>query len=298
MRLVDGGPALENWFLPAVLTAFFYGVQSAYLKGVLPDADKQLVAWGIFFFSLPVYLGMLYVGGMPEVSTKFWLAFSVSLGINLIAWPLFVRSIQLSDISLVMPLVAFTPVFILGVEFVVLGAVPQGLGLVGILLIVLGAYVLNVRKGMGGIFEPLTSLARNRGAVLMLIVAALWSISATVEKITVVESSPAFYLTALSVGFALVFSPVVALRVDKPLQKLRGQWVRLAGAGLLTGAMAGFQMHAIQTTPLVNYVVSIKRAGMLVSVIVGWLIFKEKNILFRLIGAALMVAGVALIRMV
>lgn len=281
-----------------MLTAVFYGVQSAYLKGVLPAADKQLVAWGIFVFALPVYVGMLFFGGMPEVSSRFWVAFAVSLGVNLVAWPLFVRSIQLSDISLVMPLVAFTPVFILGVEFVVLGELPAGMGLIGILLIVFGAYVLNVRKGMGGIFEPMTTLLRDRGAVLMLIVAALWSISATVEKITVGESSPAFYLTALAVGFAIAFLPVVATRVEEPLQKLRQQWWRLAGAGLLTGAMAGFQMHAIEMTPLVNYVVSIKRAGMLVSVLVGWLFFKEKNIMFRLIGAALMVGGVAMIRMV
>lgn len=289
---------MESWFLPAVLTALFYGVQSAYLKGVLPAADQQLVAWGLFVFALPVYLGMLYFGGMPEVTSQFWIALAVSLGVNLIAWPLFVRSIQLSDISLVMPLVAFTPVFVLGVEFVVLGELPAGLGLAGILLIVFGAYVLNIRKGMGGIFEPLTTLFGDRGAVLMLIVAALWSISATVEKITVRESSPAFYLTALAAGFSIAFLPVVATRVEKPLQKIREQWWRLAGAGLLTGAMAGFQMHAIEMTPLVNYVVSIKRAGMLVSVIVGWLFFKEKNILFRLIGALFMVAGVALIRMV
>ncbi len=287
-----------TWFLPAVATALLYGAQSVYLKGVLPGADKLLVAWGIFAFALPIYLVFLGFTGMPEVSPDFWWAWGVSLAVNVLAWPLFVRAIQLSDISLVMPLVAFTPVFILGVEFVLLGEFPQGPGLWGILLIVVGAYVLNLERGASGLFDPIRSIAKNRGALYMLGVAAIWSISATVEKVAVVSSSPAFYLTWLSAGFALIFVPVVLWRVDKPLSTFKMSAWSLIGVGVLTGAMSVFQMYAIQNTPLVNYVISIKRAGMLVSVLVGWLFFQEKNIAFRLLGALLMVVGVALIRMV
>ena len=287
-----------HWFLPAVIAALFYGVQSAYLKGVLPRGNQLLVAWGIFAFALPVYGVVLYWSGVPEVSGQFWVAWAVSLSVNLIAWPIFVRAVQISDISLVMPLVAFTPVFILLVEYVLLGEVPQGIGLWGILLIVLGAYVLNLKRGASGILEPITSLADDRGALYMLGVAALWSISATVEKIAVVESSPGFYLTFLSLGFAVIFMPVLVFRVDEPLVKLRKSWLALLGAGVLTGLMAAFQMQAIEETPLVNYVIAIKRAGMLVSVIAGWLFFNEKNILFRALGALLMVGGVVMIRMV
>ncbi|MFP4596681.1 MAG: DMT family transporter [Persicimonas sp.] len=287
-----------TWFLPAIATALLYGAQSVYLKGVLPGADKLLVAWGIFAFALPIYLVFLGFAGMPEVSPDFWWAWGVSLAVNVLAWPLFVRAIQLSDISLVMPLVAFTPVFILGVEFVLLGQFPQGPGLWGILLIVVGAYVLNLERGASGLFDPIRSIAKNRGALYMLGVAAIWSISATVEKVAVVSSSPAFYLTWLSAGFALIFVPVVVWRVEKPLSTFKMSAWPLIGVGVLTGAMSVFQMYAIQNTPLVNYVISIKRAGMLVSVLVGWLFFKEKNIAFRLLGALFMIAGVALIRMV
>ncbi len=286
-----------HWFVPAVLAALFYGVQSAYLKAVLSRANQLLVAWGIFFFSLPVYVAMLWWSGIPEVSPGFWAALAVSLTVNLIAWPLFVRALQISDISLVMPLVAFTPVFVIGVEYVLLGNLPHGLGLAGILLIVVGAYVLNLRKGMRGVFEPLATLAADRGAMYMLAVSALWSISATVEKIAVVDASPAFYLTSLACGFSLVFAVLIATRVEHPAREVRAHGLALLGAGLLTGLMAAFQMYALVRTPLVNYVISIKRAGMFVSVAVGWLVFGEKNIFFRVLGALLMIGGVVLIRM-
>jgi drug/metabolite transporter (DMT)-like permease len=287
-----------SWFLLALLTALFYGAQSAYLKGVLAEVDKLLVAWGIFAFALPIFVGMLAFEGLPAVAGSFYWALGVSLGVNVIAWPLFVRAVQISDISLVMPLVALTPVFVIGVEFVLLGELPSGTGLWGILLITLGAYVLNINRQTAGLLEPLTSLASDRGALYMLLVAALWSVSATVEKIAVGSSSPDFYLTSLGLGFSLVFVVVLAFRVEAPLKNLRTHWLKLAGAGILTGLMAVFQMRAIAETPLVNYVISIKRAGMLVSVLAGWLIFGEENILFRAFGAVLMIAGVVLIRMV
>ncbi len=287
---------LDTWFIPAVATAVVYGLQAVYLKAYTSDVHRLLVAWSVFAFGVPIFAVLLMVDGVPVIEADFWWAVAVSLGINLVAWPMFVRSVQISDVSLVMPLVAFTPVFILVVEWVLRGVAPQGWGLAGILIIVVGAYVLNVDPKESGPLGPLRSLFSDRGARMMLVVAALWSISATVEKIAVVSSSPSFYLTVLSVGFTLAFVPVLWRTVEHPLKAIRVDLLVLVGAGLLTALMLVIQMSAIEATPLVNYVIAIKRAGMLVSVLLGWLLFKEQNIGFRVIGAVLMVAGVALIR--
>lgn len=286
-----------SWYLLSILAALLYGGQSVYLKALADDLDQLLVTWSVFAFALPLYAAMLFATGLPAVSSDFWLPLAVSLAVNLIAWPLFVRSVQLSDISLVMPLLAFTPVFILGVEYLLLGDTPGLWGLAGIGLIVLGAYILNIRRGLSSLLEPLRALLDDRGAVLMLTVSLLWSLSATVEKLTVTASSPSFYMTTFGALFTLLFAPVVALKTDDALGNLRAHLPILAGAGGLTGLMALAQMNALQSTPLVNYVIAIKRAGMLVSVLLGWLLFAEENILFRAIGALLMVAGVALIRL-
>ena len=286
-----------TWFVLAILTAVFYGAQAAYLKGLTGELDQMLVTWSLFVFALPLFGVSLWVWGMPEVSSSFWLPFAVSLGINLVAWPTFVKSVRLSDISLVMPLLAFTPVFVLAIEYLLLGASPGRYGLAGILLIVVGAYVLNLREGASAALDPIRSLASDRGALLMLFVGAIWSISATVEKIIVTSSSPSFYMTSFGAMFAVCFLPVMRKFGAPSVEEFRRNWLILAGAGLLTGAMALAQMTAIKTTPLVNYVISIKRAGMLVSVLFGWLVFGEKNIFFRLVGAVVMIGGVGLIKL-
>lgn len=285
-----------SWFLLAVVTAVIYGGQAAYLKGATDHIDQMLVTWSLFLFALPLFVASLLYQGIPTVEWQFWPACLVTVSINVAAWPLFVKSVRLSDISLVMPLLAFTPVFILLIEFLLLGATPAGYGLAGILLIVFGAYVLNVREGFSALLDPLRALVSDRGAVYMLIVAAVWSVSGTVEKITVTSSSPSFYLTVFGGLFVVGFVPVLRRFGSAEPGDLKAHWLPLAGAGVLTGAMALIQMAAIKLTPLVNYVISIKRAGMLVSVLFGWLLFDEENPLFRMIGALLMVGGVVLIR--
>ena len=54
------------------------------------------------------------------------------------------------------------------------------------------------------------------------------------------------------------------------------------------------QMMAIQLT-LVSYVIAIKRSGMLLSVLIGVAFFGERGLRQRLLGAAMMSAGVTLI---
>lgn len=287
---------LQSWFALSVITAVVYGAQAAYLKGWTDDIDQMLVTWSLWLFALPMFAGALWYWGIPTVEWQFWPACAATVAINLAAWPMFVRAVRLSDISLVMPLLAFTPVFIIGVEFVLLGAAPGVWGLAGIVLIVFGAYVLNVRAGFSALLDPVRSLASDRGARLMLVVAAVWSVSGTIEKVTVTASSPSFYMATFGLFFTVGFIPILWIVGDSEPAELRAQWLPLAGAGLLTGTMALVQMAAIRITPLVNYVISIKRAGMLVSVLFGWLLFDEEHIGFRLAGAALMIGGVALIR--
>ena len=61
--------------------------------------------------------------------------------------------------------------------------------------------------------------------------------------------------------------------------------------GLLAAVMILSQFTAISMT-VASYVIAIKRAGMILSVVFGYLFFKEKHLRARLTGAMLMTAGV------
>ena len=71
--------------------------------------------------------------------------------------------------------------------------------------------------------------------------------------------------------------------------------LRLLFAVGLFSALAIVTQYIAITTLLVPYVIAIKRTSTIMSVLFGYLIFKEKGIKGRLFGAAIMVMGVILI---
>jgi len=64
--------------------------------------------------------------------------------------------------------------------------------------------------------------------------------------------------------------------------------------GVFGGLALLFQMTALKYT-LVGYVSSIRTSNVIIAVLLGYLIFKEKNVDERLAGALIMFVGVLLI---
>jgi uncharacterized membrane protein len=69
---------------------------------------------------------------------------------------------------------------------------------------------------------------------------------------------------------------------------------RLFLLGLFAAIMILSQFTAIELT-IASYVIAIKRAGMVLSVVFGYLFFKEKHLRARLTGAMLMATGVVVL---
>ncbi len=74
---------------------------------------------------------------------------------------------------------------------------------------------MHVDKIRGGFLAPLKAIASEKGSLLMLVVAAIWSISAVYDKVATVDSSPPFYTTFFSLAFALAYAPFLVLGMRK-----------------------------------------------------------------------------------
>src|SRR3989338_7215807 len=76
--------------------------------------------------------------------------------------------------------------------------------------------------------------------------------------------------------------------------QLKSNFWELFPIGLFFGLMVIFHNFAIRLV-IVPYMISIKRTSSIFSVLYGWILFKEKNIKVRLIGAVIMLIGAGLI---
>ncbi|RMH69169.1 MAG: EamA family transporter [Gemmatimonadetes bacterium] len=282
------------WLIFALLTAVFNSLKDLFSKrSLLRDVHPYLAAWSHNVFALVLLIPTLWVDGIPNIHPPFWRAFVVSGFCNVLAIILYMKALHASDLSLAAPMITFTPLFLLLTAPLVVGEFPTRTGLMGVLLIVSGAYLLNRQPGRD-IGAPLRAIVSDPGCRWMLLVAILFSISATFDKVGVQNSSPVFWSTSISILMGLAIFPLT-FRTGSIRQLTQPYYLTLLiPIGVLSGLTLICQMSAIQLT-LVAYVISIKRASVILSVLYGGLILGEKGLKQRLVGAVIMVAGVILI---
>lgn len=283
-----------NWLVLALLTAVFQALGDAVSKKALADVDVFALTWFRFTLALVVLVPAVVMTGAPDLGPWFWPALIADGALNILAVTWYMTAISRSDLSLVLPMLTFTPVFLLVTSPLIVGEFPDGQGVAGIGLIFAGSYILNLGLARDRLAEPLKALFRDKGTRLMLGVAFIWSLTSNIDKIGVDNSSSQFWPFSVLCFMAVGLYPMMAFRSKSPVAELRKNARWAIPAGLFTGFLLLCQMAAIKLT-LVAYVISVKRLSIVLGMFLGWAFFREKKIGPRLAGAGLMLAGFMLI---
>ncbi len=282
------------WILLSFITAVCEAAKDGLCKKSLQNLDVFTIAWVWKVFSLPFILPLIFFAPIPEaLSREFWIALLVGGGLNILATVLYIRAISISDLSITLPLLSFTPVFLLFISPVLVGDVPTPLGYLGVLFIVGGSYLLGIGE-RATFFSPIRALVRDPGARLMLGVALLWSVAANMDKIGVMATSPFFWAVCVQSFISLGLTGVLFCMRSSIQGKLRLHLLPLLLIGLVTGIGFVSQMAAIKIG-LVPYVIAIKRTSIVLGVLIGGVFFLEKDIKTRVGATLVMLAGVLLI---
>ena len=297
------------WIFFALSTAFFDSLKDVVAKKSVSRINEYLVAWSLRAFSLPIFIPLFLWIEKPVLKPAFFTALVVSGFLNLATTFLYIRGLKHSDISLCIPILSFSPAFLLLTSPLITGEIPSLWGIAGILFIMGGSYVMLIKKE-SGIFAPFKALKKDRGLRIMLLVAFLWSISANFDKIGIKSSSPLFW--GISVNFFLVITLLPLMLWKFPhsegvdshtpfligfkqiLQELSRNIPLLFLLGSAAALSLTFHCLTMKLT-LVAYAVSVKRTNILLSVVWGKLLFREKNFKSRFSGALLMLSGVLII---
>ncbi|MBI5047743.1 MAG: EamA family transporter [Deltaproteobacteria bacterium] len=277
------------WMLFALITAFSLSTADALSKRAMAKSDEYVIAWVREGYALPFIALSFFFIPIPHLDKTFWLSVIVLLPLEITALILYVKAIKLSPLSLTIPFMALSPVFIIVIAFFLLGEWPDKSGFVGIFFITLGAYLLNAKAGSQGFLGPIKAIAREKGSLLMVIVAVIYSITSTIGKIAVQHSSPIFFGFFYPLLLTIALSMVVG--VKGTLHRVVSRPVTFLTIGIFTAIMILSHFLAISMAD-VAYVISIKRTSLIFSVFYGWVVFKEINVTERLLGSILMIAGI------
>ncbi|MEX2640786.1 MAG: EamA family transporter [Balneolales bacterium] len=283
-----------TWLLFAFLTAFFESMKDLFGKLGLVHLNEFVISWALMSFALPFLIPLLFFIEIPELNRQFAWSFLAGGVINATSILFYMKAIRASDLSITVPMMTFTPLFLLVTSPVILGEYPSRLGIAGVFLIVIGSYMLNIRQRRQGFLAPFKALFVETGPRIMLGVAFLWSFTANIDKIGVQNSSPIFWAISMTGLVSLILLPPMLLFTDHSFRQISGQVKALLPLGMFNAFALVAQMTAINIA-LVAYVISIKRSSTILSVFWGHFFLGEKGLKERLLGVLIMVAGVVLI---
>lgn len=267
-------------------------------KRMLKDADALVVVWGVVLLALPL-LGLFTFAltpQFPEIDSLFVLGVLGSAGLNAVAHLVSTRALKLADVSLVTPLLIFSPVFTVLISAVFLGEIPSAQGLFGVGLVLSGAYWLNRRPGAGW-FTPFRLLDITPAVTLVLLAGLLWAITPLFEKTAILHTQPenpsftAFVVNALLV---IILTPAVMARGRESIGKLFLHRRAFLLAGLIAG-VAPVLGYTAFSLGFVGYVTALFKLSTLMTMLWSFLFLKEHGLKERLPASTVMVAGVILL---
>jgi drug/metabolite transporter (DMT)-like permease len=233
---------------------------------------------------------------VPALDSDFYKAFIIALPLEVVTVILYIKALRLSPLSLTLPFLSLTPFFLILNPYLILGERVSFGGAVGILLIVSGSYLLNIGEAKKGIFEPFKVIKREKGSVLMICVALLYSFTSSFGKMAIEHSSPLFFGITYFIALNIVFVPIGLIKGRSGLGIFlrEGKFKSVVLPGFFYALMVLTHMTAMKLTK-VAYMISVKRASLLIGIIYGYLFFREQNIRSRLAGALLMFIGFLLV---
>jgi len=294
-----GAESGVDWLSLSLLCAFSLAATDAATKAWLKDYRARELAL-VRFTTTGMILSPLTASLDPlsRLPLGFWLWIMALVPLEMAAMLLYMKAIRDHPLSLTLPYLAFTPVLVILTGYLLLGERIDPEGVLGILLVVAGTWMLNQEHARFRDWRswgaPFVAILHEPGSRMMLGVALLYSLTSAMGKgaMQYMDGGQfgAFYFLLLAAASVLLFAapqPPILIRI------WRRPWAVVA-VGILNGVMVYTHFLALQRVE-VAYMIAVKRTSLLFGILFGALFFRERGLWIHLLAGGLMLGGLFLI---
>ena len=290
------------WIILSLTASIFYALRHVVIKKYLKDVDTLLMAFSYRFFSVLFLLPLLLVLNVEPTTKLFWIITFSTAVLTAVASILQIKAIQKYELSISVPFLAFVPLFMVLSVYLVYKELPEYYALIGIFILVAGSFILTAGNNNGK-WYTVRNIFQSKGSVFFFIVAVIFGITSTIDRIAIEDVmndgfTYTFYWHILStILFSFIF-------FNKRKNKLYLAQVKMYIRGFVLQGVFGItafllQMLAIekafQLEANVLYIKAITLLQLLISVVFGIFLFKEKHVRNKLLGAVVMIIGALII---
>ena len=281
----------------AILAAFVWGGYIFGLKRYFSSYPDTVLTVGInaaaIAWYLPLTVTRAELGAVPSVATLGASGVAVALGTvvaTAAAFLLFLRALDLGDVSYVAPISKVIPVFVLPIEVLVLHERLTPIQVAGVVVATVAVYVANYRSGP--LLAPVRKAASARSAQFALASAACFALGDVGKRLVLQELAVPLtvWVPALLAGVLVVVLPL-AVREWVPLREALPQFVLAGGVVAVAEhatSLAFATVPASIASPIIN-------TQAIVAVVLGGVVLREEAFRIRLAAAGLAAVGVGLI---
>jgi uncharacterized membrane protein len=281
-----------DWFILSLISAIMLSLREFTTKRAGQNISALVINLGFSVFSFVIFFTVCifthtYYSVTPEFAVILLLAAIMDAAANI----MYISSIKNGDLSKTVPMLCFIPVIQLFVTPVLIHENMSCIGIIGVFVVVSGSYLLHI-KSKSGFFSPFKAVFRDRNAMMMLAAACIWGVSSSFHKMGIHKTDVLFWVVC-EYGLISIFLLPFAYRTGKTEINLIN--IKKIFIPALFSSCAALSYFAGISLGPVAYVSSVRRLGVLFSMIVGLMFFREKLKVTGFIGGFIMIAGAVII---
>jgi drug/metabolite transporter (DMT)-like permease len=253
--------------------------------------DKYLaMGWQVIISSILSIFAIFFIGLPPR---SMWLFVLISMTLEAIYFGILSYAYNDHDFSLVYPVArGAAPALVAVWTAMFLREIPSFGGFIGIFLVVCGLAII----GATSLFQNHGKRPQFRGIAIALSIALVISIYTLVDGFAVKHGPALQYGLSLFILVPVLTTPLIAHHygLNHMVKAFRAQPGRLVLVGILGVIAYLFALFAYSIAP-VNYSEAIREVSVVMGAFAGWYFLGEKLGKVRIIGAAVIFAGIVMI---
>lgn len=281
------------WIIWALLSALFAATRRTQEKQLTHHLNHFTIAFVTQLLSLPIILLVLILhGGFMNplhLGLDFWLPLVIiCIGFYPLNAFLYLQAIKHSELSKVLPIQSLWPVFSLIPAWLILHEIPTVISTIGILLTVLGVYVLGMKNNV--LHHPLQPFREEKGSRYMIFAVMLVTMAGVLDKVAINASNAVYYSFVSTIGAVLVLFVVLCMYKINEFSLLKNNVKNLGLIGALQGSSYTTYLLALSAGPIA-YVAAIRSSNVLIGSLLGIIILKETFTIYKAASFILILIG-------
>lgn len=280
----------------AVILVLISAILHSTWNFLLKDSEGKLGFTYLMNSLIAVIYLPVFLLSLNSALCKIGILFAILSGlIHAVYFILLSKAYSYGHLSIVYPLARSSLLFVPIWAFLLLGERLSIEGILGILLIILGIYILHLRRlSVNSLAEPFQYI-RERASVFAILTALTISFYSIVDKVGVAFLNPVPYIYIMFLFIVVFMTPYI---LSGHRDKIRNEWDNnkkkiLASSALCVSSylliLIAFQLSKV------SYIISLRQISVIIGVILGIMLLQEKYGRIRLVASVVMFTGFFLV---